>query len=387
MDIIKLNRLQGKRMPESAPMKSRRISVKPEPPDPMPEALVSTTSVENAGSRKMDEMNNTDKEVIIKSEIKLEHENNETTSNLELRETERKIAEIVKPADEILDMEIEKQKIGASIKIRKARTYNHAIDKNVLLPTKPLVKIEKETSIITEITEAVEDQGVEMNDSLRLVLFNHRTKHSTRAKMNLGRKTQAQQRNGIGTLKINHAKPISSLNTEGRRPRKKCKAEEIHIKSSSGEKITENETQLAFSGIKIDGGPKADVSLISSKQNKSNSCFGYQIVEKKMKKPLKMEHDPLVGMAEEGDIRTKLVLHDPLVGMAEEAGIRTKLVLRIKDVDRLTLADLRIMAKNQKLPRYYRLRKKELLERLGLEGPMQKANEKKGVPISPANTI
>ncbi|KAL6555378.1 hypothetical protein OROGR_006636 [Orobanche gracilis] len=45
------------------------------------------------------------------------------------------------------------------------------------------------------------------------------------------------------------------------------------------------------------------------------------------------------------------------------------------------------MAKNQKLPRYYRLRKKELLERLGLEGPMQKSNEKKGVPVSPANTI
>ncbi|KAL6555379.1 hypothetical protein OROGR_006637 [Orobanche gracilis] len=239
----------------------------PEPPDPMPEALVSTTSVENAGSRKMGEANNTDKEVIIKSKIKLEHENNETTSDLELIETERKIAEIVKHADDILDMEIEKRKNGASTKIRKARTYNRAIDKNVLLPTKPLVKIERETSIITEVTEAVEDQGVEMNDSLRLVLFNHRTKHLSRAKMNLGCKTQVQQSNGIGTLKINHAKPISSLKTEGRRPQKQCKAEEIHIISSSGEKITENETQLAFSGIKIDDGPKAD--------------------------PSKMEHDPL----------------------------------------------------------------------------------------------
>ncbi|GER52517.1 Rho termination factor [Striga asiatica] len=64
------------------------------------------------------------------------------------------------------------------------------------------------------------------------------------------------------------------------------------------------------------------------------------------------------------------------------------LLLPIKDTERLKLNDLKIIAKNQKLPGYYKLRKKELLERLGLEGPtcLQKnANEKKR--ISPANTV
>ncbi|KAI3471623.1 hypothetical protein Pfo_028273 [Paulownia fortunei] len=59
-DINKLNRLQGKRMPNSAPVKSgRRSSIKSEPSDPMVKASSASTSLEKAGSREREERKST----------------------------------------------------------------------------------------------------------------------------------------------------------------------------------------------------------------------------------------------------------------------------------------------------------------------------------------
>lgn len=275
-----------------------------------------------------------------------------------------------------------KQRTEASSKVRKGRAYRHAINKNVL-SMKPSVKTKGKRTKFPEITEASVAQGTEMKYSSES--FNDRTKHARKPKMKLEHQIQVHQGHEIETLFINQAKTISSLKPEGQGPQKKCKAapaivqnsylaENIDMKLSSTEnmkgqqkygvleKISKNgkkETQQQSNGNNIDGTSEVTVASISSPQKVRKLSFSSQTIREKkclrnlLMKLAKMECDTSNSTTDEATDGVEDVPQN-----SSEC---------IKDVEKLTLKDLKTIAKNQKLPGYSKLRKEELQKCLGLE--------------------
>ncbi|PIN06528.1 hypothetical protein CDL12_20918 [Handroanthus impetiginosus] len=288
-DINKLNRLQGKSRPGSAPVKSgKSCSIKSRLSNPLVKDSNASTSTEKAGSREMDERRNIDKETITKAKVtqcELALESKVTNSRLELQEMETDISDTVKPADVILldtRIDLVKQRTEASSKIQKSRVSRPSINKN-LYSTVSLVKAKGKRTKFPRIMKALEVKATEMKDNVPdslLGLFNHRKIPASKPKTKL-ETIQVKQIHEMNILVTGQTKSIPSLKTEAQGPENKskvaseveklCLAMEIDMGSSSignlkgqqklGVPIIismngEKETQQESSEPKMDGASK-----------------------------------------------------------------------------------------------------------------------------------
>lgn len=205
-----------------------------------------------------------------------------------------------------------KPQAEASSDVQKARVYKHASNKNMPL-TKPSVKMKGKSAKIPQTPEAVEDDRAEQVKKPRV-----ESEHQIQVQQKCEECQQVLQR------------PSSENLIE--------QNQEIETRKIASE-VTE-------SPISLPGEEK--IPPLNSQVSKEREGGKTSVM-----KLVKMEYDASNSTAEEA--------------MESEKNSPQLSLPFMKSKEKLTVPDLRAIAKSRKLRHYYKLRKEELITRLGLE--------------------
>ncbi|XP_022864914.1 uncharacterized protein LOC111384813 isoform X3 [Olea europaea var. sylvestris] len=290
-------------------------------------------------------------------------------SSLDSQGMETKLAETVKPADTILDtqLDVKKQVTEDSSSIQKARRQEVADTKKIGSRIQ-LQRERKRTNVCgrTKITEARATATELTISGILLELSNRKRKCASKPQMKVKQKPQAKEVLKIEEVDMKQAKFNLMSDPEVQTTERYCQelvifqepclTEEIDFKSSSTDKFKSQQKIEISENIgsnQLGVCSEVSTSSVSRLQKKKKLSLSSQVENKELRiVPFKLEN-----------------LHDnksdrTMVG--QDVKSLSLPASSIKNVKDLTVKDLRVIAKSQKLPLYYKLRKDELREGLGL---------------------
>lgn len=264
-------------------------------------------------------------------------------------------------------LDVKKQVTEDSSSIQKARRQEVADTKKIGSRIQ-LQRERKRTNVCgrTKITETRATVTELTISGILLELSNRKRKCASKRQMKVKQKPQAKEVLKIEEVDMKQAKFNLMSDPEVQTTERSCQelvifqepclTEEIDFKSSSTDKFKSQQKIEISENIgsnQLDVRSEVSTSSVSRLQNKKKLSLSSQVENKELRiVPFKLEN-----------------LHDnksdrTMVG--QDVKWLSLPASSIKNVKDLTVKDLRVIAKSQKLPLYYKLRKDELREGLGL---------------------